>query len=153
MATNSFDICLRLCLEHKWHVLTPLTKSFYFKGNLASMAIWHLTQAQWWPLILYTQSAVSTKASVIRAQAWPKTSVFLSGGTSALWALWKTRQPQTFEGESNPDPTRDHSWIIYASAFHYRSHRINFFKIAQQLVQKFNVSGFWVITSQIALVH
>lgn len=44
IATDSFGSCLGHCLKHIEHDVTALTKSLYFKGNLASLAICHLTQ-------------------------------------------------------------------------------------------------------------
>ena len=49
MDSCSFGSCLGPCLEH---TATALTKSFCFKGVLATLAICHPLRKLWWPLFL-----------------------------------------------------------------------------------------------------
>lgn len=67
MATDSFDSCLGHCLSYKGHVVSALTKSLYFKGSPACVAICHPTWAFRSPLFICAQSAVSTEGPVARA--------------------------------------------------------------------------------------
>ena len=70
------DNCLRYCLEQTGHAITALTKSLYFKGNPASLAICHPTRVLWWLLFLYTKS-VAIEGSVARAHTQAKGISFL----------------------------------------------------------------------------
>lgn len=75
MDSESFGSCLEHHLEHIGHGVGPLTKSVYFKGNLASLAMCHPIQLLWWTFFLYTQSAIFTEVSVARAHTWARTSL------------------------------------------------------------------------------
>lgn len=70
MALDPIGSCFGHCLEYSRHALTASTKSLYFKGNLASLAICHPTWVQRCLFFLYTKSALSTEGSAARAHTY-----------------------------------------------------------------------------------
>lgn len=143
MASDSFGSCLEHCLEHMRHVVTSLTKFLYFKGNLASLQCAIPPRCYDGPFFLFTQSAIYTKRLVARAHTPARASAsWFPGGVNDLWArTWKTAKFKTVSLEVEPecltiDPTPEGLlMIIYSSASHFPSRRVNPFGTAPLSVQ------------------